>query len=187
VKKNTKIAIILVAILVVIDQVVKLWIKTSMQIGDEITVFSWFKIHFLENPGMAFGLSFGPKIGKIVLSVLRLGLIGVIIYLIRDVLKKNQPFGFLLPLVLILAGAIGNTIDCVFYGVFFDYAPIMLGRVVDMFYFPLFTLPQWLPYFGGETFFQPVFNIADSCITIGVIVFIAYHLFRKKTKQVDNN
>jgi signal peptidase II len=153
-----------------------------MNPGDEIEIFSWFKIHFLENPGMAFGLSFGPKIGKIILTLLRLGLIGVIIYLVRDVLKKNQTFWFLLPLVLILAGAIGNTIDCVFYGMIFDYAPMMLGMVVDMFYFPLFTLPQWLPFWGGEMFFQPVFNVADSCITIGVIVFICYHLFRKKAK-----
>ncbi|GHV34247.1 lipoprotein signal peptidase [Bacteroidia bacterium] len=198
-KKKFLFAIILVSALVLIDQILKVCVKTSMFLGEEIRIFSWFRIHFVENEGMAFGLSFGPKVGKIILTLLRIVLIGVVIYLIRDTWKKHAKVWLSVALLLILAGAIGNTIDGLFYGLIFNdsfmqvahfmpdgggYAGFCMGKVVDMFYFPLFDLPTWVPFIGGEKFFQPIFNFADTCITIGVCVFILGHLFSRK-KHTD--
>ncbi len=185
--------ILIGVILVIIDQITKILVKTSMGLGESIPVFGdWFKILFVENPGMAFGLSFGEFWGKIVLTVFRLGLFGVLVWWISKLLKRNDvPKGVLVGLTLITAGALGNIIDCLFYGLVFSesaygvvahfgghYAPFMLGKVVDMLYFPLIdtTWPDWVPFFGGRAFkfFEPVFNIADSCVTVGAIYLILF-------------
>lgn len=193
-----------VVLVLVLDQASKFWIKLSMRIGDEIEVFSWFKIHFLENEGMAFGFSFGGDGGKLLLSLIRLAAIVFLIWYIarlnrkrvtaladstRSRKEKRASAGLIVSLSLILAGAIGNMLDSAFYGMIFSesyfhvaqlfpaegYAPFLHGRVVDMLYFPLLHgfYPDWMPWIGGHEFlfFRPVFNIADSAITIGFVVF----------------
>ena len=179
VSKGTKITLFVV-LLLVLDQVVKILVKTNMGLGQSIHVFGdWFQILFIENNGMAFGMQFGGVIGKLALTVLRLALIVLLIIYIRRLLKREDtPTGVLVGLAAILCGAIGNAIDCIFYGVIFDYAPLLQGKVVDMLYFPLIDtyLPSWLPVWGGRhfVFFQPIFNIADSCITCGAIYLILF-------------
>ena len=187
--------LILGAVLVVIDQVVKILVKTNMTIGQSITVFpDWFRILFIENKGMAFGMSFGGVIGKYALTAFRIVLFIVLTVWISRLLKRGTgdddrspvPTGVLVGLTLITAGALGNIIDCLFYGLLFTesapglvatwghYAPFMQGKVVDMFYFPLWTWPDWVPLVGGDIFFEPVFNVADSCVTVGAIYLILF-------------
>ena len=187
---------IIVLLLLIIDQVVKLWIKTHMTLGESIPVFgSWFQIYFIENNGMAFGMQLGGTFGKFALSSLRLVLIGFIIYYIVKLIKMDASRGILTGMALILVGAMGNIVDSMFYGLIFNestftsaasifpdeggYAPFLFGKVVDMLYFPLVdtTLPDWVPFWGGEhfIFFRPIFNIADSCITIGVGYLLIFH------------
>lgn len=197
---------LLVILLLVIDQVIKFAVKLNMTIGESIPVFGdWFQICFIENNGMAFGMQFGGVIGKLALTLFRVVLIGFIIYYLRKLIKRAWvPTGALVGLTLILVGAIGNVIDCIFYGVIFDastpfqvaqflpegggYAPLLFGKVVDMFYFPLIesTFPSWLPIWGGEDFifFAPVFNFADSCISIGVVYLLLfqYKFFSKEAE-----
>ena len=170
-----------------IDQLVKLWVKTTMYLGQSHEITSWFFIHFTENPGMAWGITWGGVAGKIALTLFRIVAIVAIVYWLRQSLKKGVGAAGLWGLSLILAGAIGNVIDGLFYGMIFSdslgrvatfmpeaggYAPFLQGKVVDMLYFPLFSgeLPQWLPIWGGEyfTFFRPIFNIADMAISTGV-------------------
>ena len=171
---------VFVSCLLVIDQVSKILVKTNMQIGESIHVFgNWFQILFIENNGMAFGMQFGGSIGKLMLTLLRVVLVAVIFIYIRRLLKKPEtPTGVLFGLAAILCGALGNIIDCLFYGVIFDYAPLFYGRVVDMLYFPLIdtVLPAGFPIWGGQhiIFFRPIFNIADSCITCGAIYLILF-------------
>jgi len=189
-----KLAIIL-AILLIADQVVKILVKTNMMIGESIHVFGdWFQILFIENEGAAFGFKLGGQWGKLLLSLFRVGLIVLLIYYLRHLRKKNAPRGVMVGFVMILAGAIGNMIDSAFYGMIFSestystvahafqgdgYAPFMFGKVVDMLYFPIInaTWPSWMPWVGGQdfTFFSPVFNIADSYITIAVIYMLIWH------------
>jgi len=187
---------IIVLLLLIIDQAVKLWIKTHMTLGESIPVFgSWFQIYFIENNGMAFGMQLGGTFGKFALSSLRLVLIGFIIYYIVKLIKMDASRGILTGMALILVGAMGNIVDSMFYGLIFNestftsaasifpdgggYAPFLFGKVVDMLYFPLIdtTLPDWVPFWGGEhfIFFRPIFNIADSCITIGVGYLLIFH------------
>lgn len=179
VSKGTRITI-LVVLLLIIDQVVKILVKTNMTLGQSIPVFGkWFQILFIENNGMAFGLQFGEGWGKLALSLCRLVLIVLIIIYLRKLLKKpDTPNGVLVGLAAILCGAIGNMIDSMFYGLIFDYAPFLYGRVVDMLYFPLIdtTLPANFPIWGGRhiIFFRPIFNIADSCITCGAIYLLIF-------------
>ena len=179
VSKGTRITI-LVVLLLIIDQVVKILVKTNMTLGQSIPVFGkWFQILFIENNGMAFGLQFGEGWGKLALSLCRLGLIVLIIIYMRKLLKKpDTPNGVLVGLGAILCGAIGNMIDSMFYGLIFDYAPFLYGKVVDMLYFPLIdtTLPANFPIWGGRhiIFFRPIFNIADSCITCGAIYLLIF-------------
>lgn len=179
VSKGTRITI-LVVLLLIIDQVVKILVKTNMTLGQSIPVFGkWFQILFIENNGMAFGLQFGEGWGKLALSLCRLVLIVLIIIYVRKLLKKpDTPNGVLVGLAAILCGAIGNMIDSMFYGLFFDYAPFLYGKVVDMLYFPLIdtTLPANFPIWGGRhiIFFRPIFNIADSCITCGAIYLLIF-------------
>ena len=174
-----KALIILGVVLLVIDQVIKVLVKTNMSIGESIHVFNWFQIFFIENEGMAYGMKFGGAVGKFCLSLFRVVLSGVLIWWISKLLKRSDvPTGALVGLTLITAGAMGNIIDCLFYGMIWDYAPFMFGRVVDMFYFPLIETvwPTWMPFVGGEKyiFFAPVFNFADSCVTCGAIYLLLF-------------
>lgn len=198
--------ILLGVILVVFDQVVKILVKTNMEIGDHFNVIGkWFQIYFIENEGMAFGMKFGGAFGKFALSAFRIVLFGVLCWWITSLGKKRfdsegrvvlnedrrqkVPEGVLVGLTLITAGAFGNIIDCLFYGIIFNYAPFMFGRVVDMLYFPLIDTfwPQWMPFVSGERllFFAPVFNIADSCVTIGALylIFFQYKFFLSEDKK----
>ncbi len=179
-----------------LDQLVKIWIKTHMFLGEQIHIADWLLIHFTENNGMAFGLELGGKGGKIFLSVFRIiASMGIGWYLLH-LIKTKAHAGIITCFSLIFAGAIGNILDSAFYGLIFSdsmsgvstflpagggYAPFLHGRVVDMLYFPLINgqFPEWLPIWGGDyfQFFRPIFNIADSSITIGVILFI---IFQKK-------
>ena len=194
--------LILGILLVVIDQVVKVLVKTHMHIGQHIYVIgNWFQILFIENEGMAFGMRFGGAVGKFLLSFFRIGLFAALCWWISSLVKKSVdkdgkpamlsngvkrvPTGVLVGLTLITAGAFGNIIDSLFYGIIFDYAPFMFGRVVDMLYFPIIdtTWPTWMPFVGGKDFlfFAPVFNIADSCVTVGALylIFFQYRFFAR--------
>ncbi|MCL2073160.1 MAG: lipoprotein signal peptidase [Marinilabiliaceae bacterium] len=201
-------SILIIVSLLCIDQILKIWIKTNMMLGEEYRVFDWFIIHFVENPGMAFGWKFGGKAGKLFLSIFRiLAVFGIGWYLFKISKKEDTKIGLLICISLIFTGALGNIIDSTFYGLLFDtgttynpelggymgysgisqfstdgYASFMQGCVVDMFYFPIIKgrFPDWVPFgYGGNNFifFRPVFNIADSAITIGIISLL---IFQKK-------
>lgn len=197
-------ALIVIATLL-IDQCVKIAVKTHLYLGESIDITSWFKIAFVENNGAAFGMQFGDKL---FLTLFRIIAAGALAYYLRYIIKRPQfPMGYIACIALIEAGAIGNIIDCLFYGLIFDapfppqvatlfppgggYAGFFYGRVVDMLYFPLFQFywPDWVPLIGGELFefFRPVFNIADSAITVGVICTILFYykylLIEDKNKQ----
>ncbi len=179
--------LILGILLVVIDQVIKIVVKTNMQIGQHIYVIgNWFQILFIENEGMAFGMKFGGAVGKFLLSFFRIGLFAALCWWISTLVKKSTvPTGVIVGLTLITAGAFGNIIDSLFYGLIFGYAPFMFGRVVDMFFFPIIDTnwPAWMPFVGGNhfLFFAPVFNFADSCVTVGALylIFFQYKFFAR--------
>ena len=195
VSKGTKL-FALGVLLVVIDQIMKILVKTNMQIGEHFNVIgNWFQIFFIENEGMAFGMKFGGMAGKFCLSLFRIILFGLLFWWISSLSRKSVtpdggkallpdgktpvvPTGVLVGLTLIAAGALGNLIDCLFYGLIFDYAPFMFGRVVDMLYFPLIDTiwPTWMPFVGGERFlfFAPIFNFADSCVSVGAIYLLIF-------------
>jgi signal peptidase II len=194
-KLKTPVFIILAILFV--DQALKIWVKTNMMLGDEFLVFGdWFYIHFVENNGMAFGMELGGDFGKIFLSVFRIvAVVGIGWYLYK-LTSKDAPLGLVISVSMVLAGALGNIIDSAFYGMIFShsysqlatlfpdgggYASFLHGRVVDMFYFPLFsgTYPEWVPWLGGQDFifFRPVFNIADSSISLGILSIL---IFQKK-------
>ncbi len=202
-RRNKSLAIIF--LILIVDQVLKFWIKTNLALGDEIVVFkNWFILHFVENNGMAFGFEFAGEYGKMFLSVFRiLAVFAIGWYLFRLVKQKDIPFGFIASISLIFAGAIGNIIDSMFYGLIFNhsfgqvaslfpdgggYATFLHGKVVDMLYFPLISgnYPSWVPIVGGTDFlfFRPVFNIADSSITIGIFsILIFYRKYFNKTEE----
>ena len=189
--KNSALAIKAIALIVLVvlaDQVSKILVKTNMFLGQSYSVFGdWFYIHFTENYGMAFGIQFGGEIGKFFLTFFRLLAAGLIAYYIRYLIyQKQAPTGFVLSICLIFSGALGNILDSLFYGVIFGYDTYFFGRVVDMLYFPLWegTFPSWLPFWGGSDFlfFRPVFNIADSAITIGVILILLF--YRNQLKEL---
>ena len=174
---------------IMIDQIIKILIKTGMCLGDGIMVFGeWFQIRFVENNGMAFGMELFDKFYLTSFRVIAVCFI--IYYLIRLLRDAKQPLGYIICITLILAGAIGNLIDCLFYGKIFSssygqvaqfvpwgegYGTFMRGLVVDMFYFPLFTWPDWVPLIGGEIFFGPVFNFADACVSCSVAVLLIFY------------
>jgi len=185
-KKNS-LALIIIFFFVMVDQSVKIWVKTTMSIGEAIPVWgNWFYIYFVENEGMAFGISFGEKIGKLLLSLVRIGVASFIIYYLFALIKKKQAEWLVVVILsLIIAGAIGNIIDSLLYGMIWNYAPIFYGRVVDMFYFKLFMLPKWVPLWGGTYFFPAIFNVADICTTTGIIAIIIWNkkIFVQKNEE----
>ena len=185
--------IILGVLMVVIDQIIKVLVKTNMDLGETINVFGdWCKLHYVLNDGMAFGMAFGGVWGKLILSLFRICLSCGLVWWISKLVKKSEtPVGVLVGLTLITAGAIGNIIDCFFYGMIWPEVtmagapfPFMFGQVVDMFYFPLFNYDFW----GLKgTFFGAVFNFADACVTCGAIYLLLfqYKFFSKDEKKVE--
>ena len=184
--KKSNVALLIIFSLVVIDQIVKVWVKTTMSLGEAIPVLgNWFYLYFVENEGMAFGISFGQNIGKLLLTLVRIGVAGFIIYYLFSLIKKKQAdWIVVIILSLIIAGALGNIIDSMLYGVIWKYAPFCYGRVVDMFYFKLFKIPDWSPLWGGDYFFPAIFNVADTCTTIGIVAIIIWNKKIFATKKV---
>ena len=193
--------LIVVFLVLLIDQISKFWIKLNMTIGESFSVLGdWFQIYFIENNGMAFGWEFGAQYGKLALSIFRIIAVALLFYFIYYLSKKKTKFGPLFGISLITAGALGNIIDGMFYGMIFSestfyqvatlfpegggYAGFLQGKVVDMLYFPLFTFPEWVPFFGGQIFFSPIFNIADSAITIGFLYLLIFQW--DFLKNIDN-
>ncbi|MCM1520778.1 MAG: lipoprotein signal peptidase [Lachnoclostridium sp.] len=191
---RARLTILIIAALVIIDQVVKIWIKTHFYLGEDHPIFSWFHLLFIENNGMAFGMEILGS--KLTLTLFRIILVGALIWYVVKILPIEKiPRGYFVCIAMIIAGAAGNIFDCLFYGLIFNnpappliatlfpagggYAPLFLGKVVDMLYFPLFsfTWPDWMPMVGGDEFlfFQPVFNIADASICVGVFVLILFY------------
>lgn len=190
---NGRLAALIIALVIVIDQAVKIWVKTHFYYGEELEVTSWFKLLFIENNGMAFGMELGSKL---LLTLFRLIASGCLIYYLWRLHRRNDiPKGYIACIALITAGALGNVIDCVAYGMIFNspmppqvaqlfppdggYTTLFNGRVVDMFYFPLceWDWPQWMPGIGGHhfIFFQPIFNVADAALSVSVIVLILFY------------
>lgn len=190
-------AVIFIILILVADQMLKIWIKTTMVIGQEIELLgNWGFLHFIENNGMAFGMEIGGQTGKLTLSIFRIAAIIGIGWFLSSLVNKQAHLGLILSVSAIMAGAMGNMIDSTFYGIIFSdsyhqpailfppeggYSSFLHGRVVDMFYFPVIKAqwPDWSPFRPGESFvfFRPVFNIADSAITCGVIAIV---LFQKR-------
>jgi signal peptidase II len=196
-------AILIIAIIILADQVLKIWIKTNYTFGSVTNVMglSWFRLYFIENKGMAWGWEFGGEWGKMILTLFRLAAVIFGTWYLGRIVKQGYSRGFIICASLIYAGALGNLIDSMFYGMIFEessysyvakmapghgYAGFLHGRVVDMLYFPLIrsTYPSWFPFVGGEEFefFSPIFNIADASISVGVITLFLFQkrLFRKK-------
>ena len=189
-KKNLAIATILIAI--ILDQVIKIYIKTHFYLGEEVMVFDWFRIHFVENNGMAMGFEFGGRTGKLFLTLFRIVAVAAIIFWLAGNIKRKVHNAVIIGISLIFSGAVGNIIDSVFYGVIFDqsnhkvatlfaekpYGELFYGKVVDMLYFPFWdgVLPEWIPFIGGNefTFFQYIFNPADAFISIGVALLFIF-------------
>lgn len=193
-------AVIIVIAILLIDQILKIWVKTNMHLHECITITDWFKICFIENKGMAFGMEIGSKV---VLSLFRIVAVSVIGYYIYLQVKQKARTGYIVCLAMVMAGAMGNIIDCMFYGLIFNassefytsyfvpfgegYAPFLMGKVVDMFYFPLIvsTWPDWMPMVGGEdfVFFSPIFNFADASISVGVVLLLLF--YRKELSKLS--
>ena len=189
---NGRMAVIIVIAILLVDQIIKVWVKTHMHLHECIAITDWFKICFIENKGMAFGMEIGSKL---VLSVFRIFAVCVIGYYIYLQVKQKVRTGYIICLSMVLAGALGNIIDCMFYGLIFNasspfyvsyfvpfgdgYAPFLMGKVVDMFYFPLIvtTWPDWIPFIGGDdfVFFSPIFNFADASISVAVVLLLIFY------------
>ena len=195
-----RMAVILVIAILLIDQVIKVLVKTNMTLHESLRVTDWFYITFIENNGMAYGMQIGSKL---VLSLFRVVAIGFLCYYIWLQARQKARWGYVVCLSMVLAGAAGNLIDCMFYGLGFEsstpmhvsqwvgmgngYAGFLMGKVVDMFYFPIIqtTWPQWMPFWGGEEFifFSPVFNFADSSISVGVVALLLF--YRKELAKIS--
>lgn len=193
-------AVLIITAILLIDQVIKIWVKTNMTLHEQIEIFSWFKIVFIENNGMAYGMEIGSKL---VLSIFRMVAISLLGYYIYGQVKKKARWGYLVCLSMVMAGAIGNLLDSMFYGLVFNasseyytsywvpfgngYAPFLMGKVVDMFYFPLIvtTWPDWVPFVGGNpyVFFSPIFNFADASISVGVVLLLLF--YRKEISEIS--
>ncbi|MFA5296828.1 MAG: lipoprotein signal peptidase [Lutibacter sp.] len=197
--------IIIIILILFIDQISKIYIKTNFLYGEEVIVFDWFRIHFIENNGMAWGAEFGGKTGKLFLTIFRLFAIVGIGYWLYSSVKNNAPAILIVAISMIFAGAMGNIIDSVFYGVIFDtprnavatlfasepYGTLFHGKVVDMLYFPIWNgdLPNWIPFYGGQpfTFFNAIFNVADASISVavGILIFFNKKVFPKETEEIS--
>ena len=182
--------LLLIFLVLLADQTSKVWVKTNMFIGQEYKIFGdWFIIHFTENNGMAFGLEFGGEFGKLALSLFRVIAVAGIGYGLHYLIKRKYHRGLILNVALVFAGALGNIIDSVFYGLIYKYETLFHGRVVDMLYFPIVDshFPTWFPIWGGEdlVFFRPVFNLADTAISIGVIAIMIFQktYFKEEIKD----
>lgn len=203
---SLKKAILIIVIILLIDQISKYYIKTHFTLGDGFDVTGWFKILFVENEGMAWGAKIPGQYGKLVLTLFRIVAICGFGWWLWDSVKKNAPAVLTVSIAFIFAGAFGNLIDSVFYGIIFNdsntqiatfmpaeggYGTLFHGKVVDMLYFPLWKgyLPEWIPFWGGDyfTFFDPVFNIADSAISVGVMILIFFNkrAFPKDDENVE--
>ena len=190
---NGKLSALIIALVIVIDQALKIWVKTHFYYGEEVQITSWFRLLFIENNGMAFGMELGSKL---MLTLFRIVAAGAFIYYLWRMRRSTSvPRGYIACIALITAGALGNVIDCIAYGMIFNspmppqvaqlfppdggYATLFNGRVVDMLYFPLceWNWPTWLPWIGGEhfVFFQPIFNIADASLSVSVFVLIVFY------------
>lgn len=203
-------AVIIIILILLIDQISKIYIKTHFQLGEYINVMGldWFQIRFVQNNGMAWGTEFGGRTGKLVLTLFRLLAVTGIGYWLYKSIKEQRHKILIIAISLIFAGAVGNILDSLFYGLIFDdphhkiatlfakdnYDILFYGKVVDMFYFPIIdngTFPSWMPFIGGKnfTFFNAIFNVADSVITIGVAVLILFNkkAFPKEEKPADEN
>jgi len=199
-----QLSILVIVLVLVIDQILKIWIKTNFYLGEEHKMIgNWFILHFVENRGMAFGFEFAGRYGKVILTLFRLIAATAIFWYLMKLIKKGIPTGLVISIALICAGAVGNIIDSAFYGVIFSdshgriaelfptgggYETFLHGSVVDMLYFPIIqgTWPTWSPFNPGEEFlfFQPVFNIADSSITIGIGIILIF--YRKYFNEFDS-
>ena len=206
---NLKKSLLLILLILLIDQLSKIYIKTHFRLGESVEVLSWFKILFIENEGAAWGTKLSDifpisdSLGKLILTIFRLFAIAGIGYWLYDIIRKNGTRTLIIAVSLIFAGAFGNIIDSVFYGLLFDdsynqvatfmpeepYGSLFYGKVVDMLYFPMIdtTWPEWVPFFGGNNFrfFEPVFNIADTAIStgVGILIFFNKKAFSKKQDQ----
>ena len=200
IKKRGWVSVLLVLAILVIDQAIKIWVKTHMTLHEQIEIFSWFKIVFIENNGMAYGMEIGSKL---VLSIFRIVAVGALGWYIAKEVKKQARWGYIICLSMVMAGAAGNIFDSMFYGLVFNassefyvsylvpfgtgYAPFLMGKVVDMFYFPLIvtTWPEWVPVVGGSpyVFFSPIFNFADSSISVGVVLLLLF--YRKEISEIS--
>lgn len=201
-KKNkyTLIASSVIVLVLILDQILKIWVKTHLALGQTVSVIGhWFNLCFVENEGMAFGFSFGHNVGKLILSLLRIALVVLICWYMHRQIKQEKMNGFsLVVFSLIVAGALGNIIDSLFYGLIFSessffavasafpegggYAPFFFGKVVDMFYVKLFHIPDGFPLWGGSYFFPAIFNVADACITVGIFMML---IFNKRVLNMD--
>ena len=202
---NGKLAALIIALVIVIDQALKIWVKTHFYYGEEMEVTSWFKLLFIENNGMAFGMELGSKL---LLTLFRIIVSGAIIYYLWKLRNRTDvPKGYIACVAFITAGALGNVIDCIAYGLIFNnpippqvaqlfppdggYATLFNGRVVDMLYFPLceWNWPQWVPMIGGNhfVFFQPIFNIADASLSVSVFVLILFYARYLATVNLKGN
>jgi len=196
--------LLLVLLVILIDQASKIWIKTNFYLGQEYKVADWFIIHFTENNGMAFGMEFAGEYGKLILSIFRILAVAGILYYLIKISRDGTHKGLVYSIALVFAGALGNILDSTFYGLLFNdsyhqvaelfpasggYAPMLYGRVVDMLYFPLFSgfFPDWFPIWGGGhfLFFRPVFNIADTAISVGVGMIIVFQKRFFKNPKIE--
>ena len=208
VRIKTWICVGIVALLLVADQVIKIWVKTHFPIGGGLSLIGdWCRIYFVENKGMAFGMAFGGDFGKLCLSLFRLVASILMVFILVKQIRKDARYTLIISIALIFVGAVGNLIDSCFYGLFFSesnyetvatifpqgggYGRFLHGRVVDMFFFPLFewTWPSWIPGIGGRhaEFFNAIFNLADAAITVGVVLLIVDQLFLQKSEESEEN